>query len=139
MTNKILNSLVRLYDDIYAGSPYHRLKVVAFLIYRGKIVNFGTNSEKTSPMQFKYRQRTHLANIENFLDKEHAEINCLRRVYLGDFDVKRLELVIISKRNDNSFRLARPCCTCMAAIRDIGISNVYYTTNDGKIVQEHVL
>lgn len=29
------------------------------------------------------------------------------------------------------FKLARPCPSCMAAIRDIGIKHVYYTTDDG--------
>lgn len=27
--------------------------------------------------------------------------------------------------------MARPCPSCMAAIKDIGISHIYYTTNDG--------
>lgn len=139
MTNKILKSIIRLYGDIYAGEPYARLKVVAFLVYKGKIVNFGANSNKTSPMQFRYRQKTHLATIENFLDKEHAEINCLRRTYIGDFDIKKLELVIISKRHDGNFRLARPCCTCMEAIKNSGIQKIYYTTNQGTIIQEFVL
>ena len=27
--------------------------------------------------------------------------------------------------------MARPCPSCMAAIKDLGIKNIYYTTNDG--------
>lgn len=27
--------------------------------------------------------------------------------------------------------MARPCLSCMAAIKDIGIKDIYYTTNDG--------
>lgn len=136
MTNKLLKSLLRLYDDIYAGDPYERLKVVSFIIYKGKIVNFGVNSSKTSPLQFYYRQRTPLSTIENFLDKEHAEINCLRRTYLGEFDLKKVEFVIISKRKNGAYRLARPCCTCLAALKDYGIKNIYYTTNEGNIKYE---
>lgn len=138
MTNKLLRSLVRIYDDIYSGSPYERLKVVSFLIYRGKIVGFGVNSEKTSPMQKFYRKQTSLATIPNFIDKEHSEINLLRRTYLKDFDMRRVELVVISKRNDGNFRLARPCCTCMRAIKDHGIKNVFYSTNENTIVKEEM-
>lgn len=135
MTKKLMRTLLRLYEDIYSGSPYERLKVVAFLIYKGKIVNFGVNSEKTSPMQKYYRKKTALAAIPNFLDKEHAEINVLRHTYLGDFDMRRVELVIISKRNDGSFRLAKPCNTCMAAIKDLGVHRIYFTTNEGFIME----
>lgn len=138
MTNKLLRSLVRIYDDIYSGSPYERLKVVSFLIYKGKIVNFGVNSEKTSPMQKFYRKKTSLATIPNFIDKEHSEINLLRRTYFGEFDMRRVELVVISKRNDGNFRLARPCCTCMRAVKDYGIQNIYYTTNENTIVKEEI-
>ena len=27
--------------------------------------------------------------------------------------------------------MARPCPACMAAIKDFGIKNIYYTTDDG--------
>lgn len=138
MTNKLLRSLIRLYDDIYAGEPYERLKMVSFLIYKGKIVNFGVNSSKTSPLQFRYRQKTPLATIENFLDKEHAEINLLRRTYFGDFDMKKVELVIISKRHNGEFRLARPCCTCMTALKDYGIKKIWFTTNENRIESEEI-
>ena len=138
MTPRLLKSLAKLYDSIYTEDSYERLKVVAFLIYKGKIVNFGVNSSKTSPMQFYYRQNTSLATIENFLDKEHAEINCLRRTYFGDFNIRDIELVVISKRKNGCYRLARPCPICMAAIRDYNIHKVWYTTNEGAIVKEFV-
>lgn len=138
MTNKLLRSLIRIYDDIYVSSPYKRLKMVAFLIYRGKIVNFGVNSDKTSPLQSIYRKKTDLVSIPDFIDKEHAEINLLRRTYFGDFDMRKVELVIISKRIDGSYRLARPCKTCMGAIRDYGIKKIWYTTNENTIESEDI-
>ena len=33
--------------------------------------------------------------------------------------------------NDTDFRISRPCPSCMAAIKDLGIKDIYYTTNDG--------
>ena len=27
--------------------------------------------------------------------------------------------------------MARPCASCMQAIKDLGIREIYYTTNDG--------
>ena len=32
MTKKMLNKLVNLYDDIYSDVPYHKVKMVSFII-----------------------------------------------------------------------------------------------------------
>ena len=137
MTNKLFNRLVRLYDYIYTDKPYKHTKTVSFLIYRGKVVNFGINSDKTSPMQNKYRLKTDLKYIENFIDKEHSEVNCLRKTDESIcFD--KCELVIISKKRDGDFRLARPCDVCMSAIKDFGISKIYYTNKNGTFTYEKV-
>ena len=137
MTNKLLNRLVRMYDYIYTDKPYKHTKTVSFLVYRGKVVNFGINSDKTSPMQNKYRLRTDLKYIENFIDKEHSEVNCLRKVD-ENINFDKCELVIISKKRDGDFRLARPCDVCMSAIKDFGISKIYYTNKNGTFTFEEV-
>ena len=97
MTNKLLNRLVRMYDYIYTDKPYKHTKTVSFLVYHGKVVNFGINSDKTSPMQNKYRLKTDLKYIENFIDKEHSEVNCLRKTD-ESICFEKCELVIISKK-----------------------------------------
>lgn len=129
MTNKLLNSLCRMYDYIYTDKPYKNTKTVSFLIYKGKVVSFGINSDKTSPLQNKYRLTTDLKYIENFVDKEHSEVNCLGKVH-PRFRFDKCEIVIISKKKDGDFRLARPCDVCMAAIKDFGIKKIYYTNRN---------
>lgn len=129
MTNKLLNSLCRMYDYIYTDKPYKHTKTVSFLIYKGKVVSFGINSDKTSPLQNKYRLTTKLRYVENFVDKEHSEINCLGKVH-PKFSFNKCEIVIISKKRDGEFRLARPCDVCMACIKDLGIKKIYYTNRN---------
>jgi tRNA(Arg) A34 adenosine deaminase TadA len=108
-------------------------------MYKNKVVSFGVNSDKTSPMQKMYRTRTELKNIENFIDKEHAEINCLRKCEpFLDINWQKAELVIISKRCDNTFRLARPCDTCMLAVKDYGIHKLFYTNRDNGFSYEEI-
>lgn len=137
MTTRMINTLIRIYDYIYTDKPYKNTKTVAFLVYKGKVVSFGINSDKTSPMQKLYRSRTALKDIENFLDKEHAEINCLRKVDTSiNFD--KSEIIVISKKCDGTFRLARPCTVCMSAIKDFGIHKVYYTTLDQEVILERI-
>ena len=136
MTKKFLNTLCRLYDYIYTDKPF-KSKTVAFLIYRGKIVSIGINSDKTSPMQKLYRTKTSLATIENFIDKEHAEINCLRKLDC-DINMKKSSIVIISKRCDGTFRMSKPCDTCMAAIKDYNIGGIYYVGRNQEFIVERL-
>lgn len=137
MTNKFLNRLSRLYDYIYTDKPYKNTKTVAFAIYKGKLLNFGINSDKTSPLQHMCRIKTDLKFIENFIDKEHAEINCLRHMD-NDINFDKVELVIVSKKKDGDFRLARPCEVCMTAIKDFGIRKIYYTNRNGTFSFEKI-
>ena len=48
-------------------------------------------------------------------------------------DIKWDKVVIFVYREmlDGSIGMARPCESCMAYIKDMGIKNIYYTTNDG--------
>lgn len=137
MTNKLLKSLCRMYDYIYTDKPYKHTKTVSFLIYKGRVVSFGINSDKTSPLQNKYRLCTDLKYIENFVDKEHSEVNCLRKSD-ESINFSKCEIVIISKKKDGEFRLARPCDVCMTAIKDFGISKIYYTNRNQTFSFERV-
>lgn len=65
------------------------------------------------------------------LPKLHAEINCLNSIRYLDINFSKVKLYIYRIRNDQPFGLSRPCPSCMAAIKDLGIKDLYYTTNDG--------
>lgn len=117
--------LTKLYDDIYDVRPYKKIKMVSFLLYKGKIVSFGTNSEKTSVKQNYYRKKAIGEDYE--YDKRHSEVDCLNKI-TANVNLKKCELVVISKKNDGSFRLAKPCPICQRAIKDYGIKKVWFTT-----------
>lgn len=137
MTKKFLNSLIRLYGYIYSDKPFRNTKTVSFLVYKNKIVSIGVNTDKTSPMQKLYRMKTDLKDIKNFIDKEHSEINCLRKID-SDINFSKAEMVVISIRCDGKFRLARPCDVCMSAIKDFGIHKIYYTNREQDFSYEKI-
>ncbi len=37
----------------------------------------------------------------------------------------------------NGLGMARPCPACMAAIKELGIKNIYYTTDNGYAYEKH--
>lgn len=105
----------------------HHLGCVA--IYQGQIIGLGCNCNKTHPVQQyynKYRKQS-----DSMLPKLHAEINCINQIKHLDINFSKVKLYIYRIRKDQPFGLARPCPSCMAAIRDLGIREIYYTTNDG--------
>ena len=65
------------------------------------------------------------------MPKLHAEINCLNQLKHMNVNFSKVKLYIYRMRNDRPYGMARPCPSCMAAIKDFGIRDIYYTTNDG--------
>lgn len=110
-------------------SDYHKTHLGCVAIYQNQVIGIGCNCNKTHPMQ-KYYNR-YRKNDDRLLPKLHAEISCLNGIKNLDVNFSKVKLYIYRLRNDKSYGLARPCPSCMAAIRDLGIKDIYYTTNDG--------
>ena len=113
-------------------SDYKKQHVGCVAVYQGQIIGLGCNCNKTHPVQKKYnRYRKDL-----MLPKLHAEISCLNQIKHLDINFSKVKLYIYRIRKDQPFGMARPCPSCMAAIKDLGIRDVYYTTNDGYVYEK---
>lgn len=108
-------------------SDYKKTHVGCVAVYQGQVIGLGCNCNKTHPVQKKYnRYRKDL-----MLPKLHAEISCLNQIKHLDINFSKVKLYIYRIRKDQPSGMARPCPSCMAAIRDLGVRNIFYTTNDG--------
>lgn len=119
-------------------SDYKKVHVGCVAVYQGNIIGIGCNTNKTHPKQ-KYYNRYRGINTDNakFAPKLHAEISCLNSIKNYDIQFSKVKLYIYRSRLDREHGMARPCPACMAAIKDFGIKNVYYTTDEG-MAYEHV-
>ena len=136
MTRKLIERLINLSDDIESDRPYGRVKMVAFLVYKGKILSFGVNSEKTSLYQYRMRKKFNVDDSNFIYEKTHAEIAAIKRIHPSFENWEQVEIFIVSKKKDNTFRLSRPCPICEKTIKDLGIKKVYYTNSYGGITKE---
>lgn len=116
-------------SHIAAISDYKHQHVGCIAVYQGQVIGLGCNSNKTHPIQ-KYYNRYRL-DEDSMLPRLHAEINCLNQIRHHNINFSKVKLYIYRIRKDQPFGLARPCPSCMAAIKDLGIKHIYYTTNDG--------
>lgn len=114
-------------------SDYQKTHVGCVAVYQGSIISIGCNTIKTHPLQKKYNRYRHIEYDKGYktLPRLHAEINCLAAIRDMDINFSKVKLYIYRAGYGGVFKLARPCPSCMAAIRDIGIKHVYYTTDDG--------
>lgn len=115
-------------------SDYSKVHIGCVAVYQGNIIAIGCNCNKTHPLQKYYnRYRIH---SDSLLPKLHAEINCINAIKCLDINFSKVKLYIYRIRNDQPYGLARPCPSCMAAIKDLGIKDICYTSNDGYVYEQ---
>ena len=110
-------------------SDFTKTHVGCLITYRGQVISSGCNSNKTHPMQKKYN--IYREQDSSFIPKVHAEITALCKLKNKNIDMRKVKLYVYRIKKNGSYGMARPCPSCMAAIKDIGINHILYTTNDG--------
>lgn len=114
-------------------SDYYKTHVGCVAVYQGTVIGIGCNCNKTHPVQKKYNK--YRKQSDSMLPKLHAEINCINSIKHLDIIFSKVKLYIYRIRKDQPFGLSRPCPSCMAAIKDLGIRDIYYTSNDGHVYE----
>jgi len=109
-------------------SDYKNIHVGCVAVYQKTVIGIGCNCNKTHPIQKHYNRYREKSDL---LPKLHAEISCINSIKNLCINFSKVRLYIYRIRNDTPFGISRPCPSCMAAIRDLGIKDIYYTTNDG--------
>ena len=110
-------------------SDYYKTHIGCVAVYQGQVIGLGCNTNKTHPVQKFYNR--YREPSETMLPKLHAEISCINQIKHLNINFSKVKLYIYRIRKDQPYGMARPCPSCMAAIRDLGIRDIYYTTNEG--------
>lgn len=108
--NLAINASIK--NKLYPKWPFG-----AVIVKGGSIRSIGqskkTNDPKISP--------------EGIRCSEHAEIAALRKAG----DVSGAKMFVARTQKSGKTALAKPCDSCMDALKAAGIKTVYYTTEDG--------
>lgn len=117
-------------------SNFKKTKVGCIAVYNHRIISTGYNTSRTCPLQKKYNKYRF---DEETPHSGHAEVLCLKPLISNkDIDFSKVQLYIWRNLSDGSLALARPCKSCMALIKDLGIRKIYYT-NYGSYSYEEIL
>lgn len=98
-------------------------QVGAILLKNNKIISIGVNKDKkTHPLQASLAERVGLRE-KIYL---HAEISALVKAK------KECDTIVVARVNpQGKLRMAKPCPICEMALKQAGITNIYYSTDDG--------
>jgi tRNA(Arg) A34 adenosine deaminase TadA len=118
----ISDNFLELAIETAKTSPSRR-KIGAVLLKKSKVIATAVNLERKShPFQAKLARKVGLGE-KIYL---HAEVHALIKAK-EDADT----IVVARVDNQNKLRMAKPCKICSFALEQVGITNVYYTTNEG--------
>jgi deoxycytidylate deaminase len=115
-------------------SDFPRVKIGCCAVYKHKIISSGCNSMKTNPTQKRFNIHRFDADTPATI---HAEVSCLLPlINRRDIDFSDVSLYIYREFKSGDLALAKPCASCEALIRSLGIRNLYYTGNQSYISEE---
>ena len=118
----ISDNFLQLAIETAKSSPSRR-KIGAVLLKKSKVIATAVNLEKKShPLQAKLAKRVGLCE-KIYL---HAEVSALIKAR-EDADT----IVVARVDNQGRLRNSKPCPICSFALEQEGVSNIYYTTNEG--------
>lgn len=123
--DKIINQLFTLAGD---KEPVGKARIVAAVVYKGKVVSYGFNQNRTSWMQRRFKKN----DLSLFL---HAEVDAIKNALKNsdpDTVSKSTLYVVRSKKNAGKevFGSAKPCRGCQSCIKWFGVNKVIYTTDE---------
>lgn len=133
MRNNLIDEALRLYDKHKKTTYNRKVTVVTFLFKNNKLVYSGLNSEKTDPVQNKYRIKSgYCFQNKNFIDKVHSEITALKKYpsinkWKQKINYNDYTIIIISRMADGTLRNTKPCEVCSEALKAYkGLTVIYY-------------
>lgn len=142
---KFSNFDYRMFDAarrVALQSDFDNFHIGCVIVYKKHIIASACNTNKTSPKQKKYNRKRNF-NKSSKLTKHsmHAEIRALSLIpYPLQQTINWREVSVYTYRICRGKRLghglARSCAGCMAAIKDMGIKKIYYTTDEGFAMEE---
>ena len=113
---------------------FPRVQIGCCAVYRHKIISSGYNSSKTNPTQKRLNAYRFSADTPATI---HAEVACLLPLMnRKDINFNEVSLYIYREYKNGEVAMARPCASCMALIRSLGIRTLYYTGDKSYINEE---
>lgn len=119
-------------------SDFETFHVGCVITYKKKIIGVASNSDKTHPKQAYYNKYRKFNKTKNGVKHSlHAEIAALTSIpyiigrEIEDWSKVKVYIARLCPGHESGIGNSRPCVACRAALKDMGIQHIYYTTDEG--------
>lgn len=130
--------------NIAAQSTFERFHVGCVVVYQGKIISSACNSRKPDPLQAKYNVHRKFNNVNrsSCVHSGHAELRALKHIpytIAKDINWSKVKVFVYRIAPGLIYQkgLAMPCQACAHYIRDLGIKEVYFSTEMGYAMERY--
>ena len=102
------------------------------VVYKGRyVISTGWSSTKSNPIQKEYDKYRFEVNQSCVRSTLHAESMALNKIKNMDINFSKIQIFTYREHKNGTRALSRPCASCMAFIKDLGIKEFYYTVENG--------
>lgn len=126
-----MNRWYELAEQVADKSEYPRINIGAVIVLGNYAVASGFNQQKSHPRQAALNEKYSEFDSSHFL---HAEVHAL--IQSGRTDIRGGDIYVFRRNKVGELANSRPCPSCYGAIKEAGISRIYYTSTDGYWYEE---
>ena len=105
-----------------------RHQIGCVVTYKGYILAVGHNKTKSHPLQKTYNAFRFSEDTNHSI---HAEVDALVQVAKRPIDFSKVTVYTYRPCKSRKSGMARPCPSCMAYIKQLGIKKLCYSTDEG--------
>lgn len=125
-TDKIIEQLFMMARD---KERVANARIVAAVVFKGKVVSYGYNQYRTAWMQRRFKKNSDSIYL-------HAEVDAIRNALkVVDADTVSKSVLYVARARSiggkEQFGNAKPCAGCQSCIDWIGMKRVVFTTDNG--------
>lgn len=123
-------------SDYSGGGKAH---IGCIVVYKGSVLAKGWNTDRTHTDQARFNRWRYKDYGNNYLPcKIHAEQMCISKIKYLDIDFSKVHLYIYREFSNGRLAMCRPCPSCCAAMKALGIRHIHYTTEDGYCYEKFI-
>lgn len=113
-------------------SDFKKARLGCAAVYKNRLISIGYNQMKSHSIQKIYDIYRFDSDTPHRL---HSEIACLVKIKnnrnYDNIDFRKIKLYIYRERRDESIAQSHPCKSCEMFIRELGIRDIYFTSDSG--------
>lgn len=115
-------------------SDFRRIHIGSVVVYKNKVVSVGWNTTKGSPIQREYN-KYRFGKDDKDKGCLHSEMMAMNNIP-SNIEPKHLSIYVYREGSGGELRMSRLCPACMQRAIDLGIRDIYYTTERGYCHEE---